>query len=157
MAVEDARSTAELRRRFAQAERELAEAREGQTLLQRELAEARKREAAVSAREAKALEQQTATSEILRVIASSPTDLQLVLDSISEHAARLCDANDAIIHRVDGEHLQFAAHYGLLTILTDRQPIGPDSPVGRAMLDRRTVHVHDLAKVAKTEFPAVVE
>ena len=60
------------------------------------------------------LEQQTATSEILGVIASSPTDIQPVLDVVAENAARLCDATDAVIHRIDGDKLRSVANYGSL-------------------------------------------
>src|SRR5215510_11096158 len=56
-----------------------------------------------------ALERESATSEILRVIASSPTELQPVLDTVAENAARLCEANDAVIWRVDGNMLQRVA------------------------------------------------
>ncbi len=58
------------------------------------------------------LEQQTATSKILGVIASSPTDIQPVLDTIAESAARLCDSIDAVIYRPDGDVLQRVAIFG---------------------------------------------
>jgi len=50
-----------------------------------------------------ALEQPTATSEILRVISTSPTDIQPVLDAVASSAARLCDSLDGGIFRVDGD------------------------------------------------------
>ena len=59
-----------------------------------------------------ALEQQTATSEILRVIASSPTDIQPVLDVVAENAARLCEANDALIVRKLDDAVEVVAQYG---------------------------------------------
>ena len=58
------------------------------------------------------LEQQTATSEILGVIASSPTDVQPVLDTIAENAARVCGANDAVIRLVQDNVLRLVAHHG---------------------------------------------
>ena len=62
------------------------------------------------------LEQLTATSEILGVIASSPTDLQPVLDAVAESAARLCDSSDSGIFRVDGDMLQQVAVYGPMPV-----------------------------------------
>src|SRR6267378_6408258 len=59
---------------------------------------------------AEALEQQTATSEILGVIASSPTDIQPVLDVVAANAAKLCDAQDAVIFCLYGDVLQRAAY-----------------------------------------------
>ena len=95
------------------------------------------------------LEQQTATSEILGVIASSPTNIQPVLDVVAENAARLCDATDAVIHRVDGDKLRPVANYGPLPGRGGREfiPIVRDHIPARAIIDRRTLHIHDLAAV----------
>ena len=97
------------------------------------------------------LEQQTATSEILGVIASSPTDIQPVLDVIAQNAARLCDAQDAVISRVEGEALKQVAQVGPMPV-PEPNRINRYSPVGRAVVDRKTTHVHDLAAEIETEF-----
>ena len=62
------------------------------------------------------LEQQTATSEILGVIASSPTDIQPVLDIVAKTAAQLCDAGDAAIWRTDGQEFWLVASHGSIAV-----------------------------------------
>ncbi|MET0584661.1 MAG: ATP-binding protein [Candidatus Binatia bacterium] len=102
------------------------------------------------------LAQQTATSEILGIIASSPTDLQPVLDALAESAARLCAANSAQIYRADGNILRLAARHGSLPA-TEEIPIVRSSVSGRVFLDRRTIYIEDLATEVDTEFPAAKE
>jgi GAF domain-containing protein len=93
-----------------------------------------------------ALEQRTATAEILRVISSSPMDVQPVFEAIVASAARLCDAVDGTILRVDGDKLVLVAHEGPIS----SQPVGPfgaltpGRPSARAVLEARTIHVVDL-------------
>src|SRR5262249_2648606 len=105
-----------------------------------------------------ALDQQTATSEILRVIASSPTDLQPVMEVIAENAARVCGATDAGIWRLEGEHLRVVARRGSLrraTKIGDAVPVSRVAVGGRAVRDRRTIHVEDVM-AAEAEFPEAV-
>src|SRR5262249_40177715 len=64
------------------------------------------------AKVSEAVEQQRATAEILRVISSSPTDVQPVYDSIVERAARLCDAEVSLVARLEGEWIHVGAVYG---------------------------------------------
>ena len=58
-----------------------------------------------------ALEQQTATGEVLRVIASSPTELQPILDTLLTNAVKLAGAKQGHIRESDGEFLRLVAHY----------------------------------------------
>src|SRR5262245_9132973 len=93
-----------------------------------------------------ALEREAATSSILRVISSSPTDVQPVFAAVLTSAARLCDAFDATIFQVDVDELRVAAHEGPIS----SHPVGRGpslvrgTAVGRAVLDRRTIHVTDV-------------
>jgi GAF domain-containing protein/anti-sigma regulatory factor (Ser/Thr protein kinase) len=109
-----------------------------------------------------ALEQQTATSEILRAISSSPTHLQPVLEAVVSAASRFCGAPNVMILRVDGGVLHGAAGVGQFaevvrlragSIAAIEIPISRASVAGRAVHDRRSVHVHDLAAEPEDEYP----
>src|SRR5262249_50092184 len=115
-------------------------------------AELQRENEALKLRLAQAEEQQTATSEILRVISNSPTDVQPVLDAVAKSAARLCDANDVVIHRVQGDSYAAAAHYGSLPSGSEKVPLRRDFVPGRAIIDGCVVHVPDLLAVPESEF-----
>src|SRR5262249_5464420 len=94
------------------------------------------------------LQQQTATGDVLKVISRSTFNLQAVLDALVQSAARLCDADRALIYRFDGEFLRLAAFYNAspeLREFLERNPISPgrQSTSARAALERRTVHIPD--------------
>ena len=111
--------------------------------LEQRLAEALKREA-------EALEQQTATSEILRVISSSPTDVQPVFEAILESAVRLCETAFGAIFRFDGERLHLVGHHGIppagVEAYRQAYPMAPkpEMHISRAIRERRVVYVPDI-------------
>ena len=76
------------------------------------------------------LRQQTATSDILRVIASSPGDLQPVLDRLAETTCRLCEANDALLFLREGGDLRLAAHHGPIPGLPPVLSTGRSAAIG---------------------------
>ena len=104
-----------------------------------------------------ALEQQTATSEILGVIASSPTDLKSVLQTITELATRVCGAEDGVLRLVDGNVLRLAAHYGSIPDVAGERPINRQSPPGRALIDQAIIHHEDVDQLIESEYPEMVE
>src|SRR5262245_8339636 len=97
-----------------------------------------------------AQEQQTATAEILRIISSSPTDVQPVFDTIVESAARLCDGVYSTLISFDGElmHLEAAHNWTPEAFNVSRRilpaPPSRGSTSGRAILDRAVVHTPDI-------------
>jgi two-component system NtrC family sensor kinase len=100
-----------------------------------------------------ALTYQTGSSNILKVIASSPTDVGPVLKAIVESACELCDADDALVTLRDGDDLLFKAQHGSIPVVWERMPINRQWASGRAVVDRKPVHVHDLFANEGGPFP----
>jgi len=118
--------------------------------LEKRLAEALQREAEGLKREAESQEQQTATSEILRVISRSPTDVRPVFDTIVSSAVRLCRAHIGVVYQFDGERLHLVAHHDLTLEMLDAlgrlypKPPQRDTVSGRAILSRAVVQIEDV-------------
>jgi len=126
----------------------------------REAAGPRRSSAAGLERELKETRDQlAATSEVLRVISGSAFDLQTVLDTVTKSSARLCRADRAFFFRLDGELLRPAATDNVADEVKTwfaRNPIrrGRASFVGRAALERRTIHIRDVLADPDYKFPA---
>jgi GAF domain-containing protein len=106
-----------------------------------------------------ALDQQTATGEVLRVIASSPTELQPVLDTLLANAVRLSGATKGHIRQYDGEFLTYVAHYNESREIIDAlnqlpQRPRPESMSSRALSTRQPVHVLDAQAATNFRGPA---
>src|SRR5215510_7761743 len=95
---------------------------------------------------AEAHEEQAATAEILRVISSSPSDIQFVFDTIVRTAARLCEGFDANLVLADGDEFVQRAHHGPIDapVRDDRFPLR-GTVSGRAISEARIIQVDDLA------------
>src|SRR6266545_7914528 len=118
--------------------------------LRKALAQERAKTAEAEKKLSEALEQQTATAEILRVISSSPTDVQPVFDTIVSSAVRLCDGLFSALFQFDGELIhQVAQHNFAPEALEEAQRTFPMPPTrglgaGRAILERAMVHIPDV-------------
>ena len=123
--------------------------REANADLLAEITALRDRLASLTRENSELQEQQTATSEVLKVISRSAFDLQPVLENVVENAVRLCSADKGLIYRQDGGVYRVAVSYGHSPEwieIVRRYPIRQDrgSATGRAVLDRRVVHIHDI-------------
>src|SRR5262249_19010325 len=99
-----------------------------------------------------ALEQLAAAKDILRMIARSPGGLQAGVDAIAPSAARRCGCHAVLVRRTDGISYETVSHFGSLPHSGDQIPVDIGSGPGRAILERRTIHIHDVREEQR-EFP----
>jgi two-component system, NtrC family, sensor kinase len=104
-----------------------------------------------------ALVYQTGSGNILKVIASSLTDVGPVLKSIVDSACELCEAYDAVVVLKDGDELRFSAHHGPIPLKFEKLPINRNWVTGRAVVDTVPIHVHDLLSPEGDQFPLTRE
>jgi class 3 adenylate cyclase len=92
------------------------------------------------------LEQQTATSDVLRVISSSPGELEPVFQAMLENAVRICDAKFGNIYRAEADGLRMVATHNTSTVFAEAlRNSGPQNPVRLMMKKKALVHVADVA------------
>jgi signal transduction histidine kinase len=104
-----------------------------------------------------ALVHQTGSSNILKVIASSPTDVGPALQAIVDSACEICDASDAVVLLKNGDDLVFSAHHGTIPIAFDRRRINRSWVTGRAVLDKVPQHIHDVLGPEGDDLPEARE
>jgi len=133
----------------------------GAVLIYSDISERKKAEAEIrAARDVAeaALERQTATADILKVIAGSPTDVQPVLDALVKAAVRFCGATDATISLRDGNEIVRKAHEGPLgASIGARRPLDGDSASAKAINSGHTIHYQDISALDPVEFAGAHE